>query len=77
MTNPEVQRAPRVGVLAVVGVGLIGGSFAAALRKAGAVDRVLGVGRTPGPLVQAVRLGLIDEVASLDQAAHDARVKRY
>ena len=72
MINPEVQQTSRVGVLAVVGVGLIGGSFAAALRKAGAVDRVLGVGRTPGPLAQARRLGLIDEVATLAQAAEQA-----
>lgn len=59
-------------MLAVVGVGLIGGSFAAALRKAGAVDRVLGVGRSPGPLAQAKRLGLIDEVVTLEQAAASA-----
>ena len=72
MTNPEVLQPPRVGVLAIVGVGLIGGSFAAALRKAGVVDRILGVGRTPGPLAQALRLGLIDEVASLAQVAEQA-----
>ena len=32
----------KIPVLAVVGVGLIGGSFAAALRRAGVVGRVLG-----------------------------------
>ena len=31
--------------LAVIGVGLIGGSFALALKKAGAVSHVVGVGR--------------------------------
>ena len=72
MINPEVLQTARVGVLAVVGVGLIGGSFAAALRKAGAVDRILGVGRSPGPLAQARRLGLIDEVATLAQAGQQA-----
>ncbi len=72
MINPEALQTPRVGVLAVVGVGLIGGSFAAALRKAGAVGRILGVGRTPGPLAQAKRLGLIDDVVTLSQAAEQA-----
>ena len=72
MTDPEVQRTPKVGVLAIVGVGLIGGSFAAALRQAGLVDKVLGVGRRPGPLALAKRLGLIDEVVTLAQAAAQA-----
>lgn len=61
-------------VLAVIGVGLIGGSFAAALRKAGAVGRVLGVGRNRKSLQQAVELGLIDAEASLEQAAREADI---
>ncbi|MFA5663253.1 prephenate dehydrogenase [Castellaniella sp.] len=60
---------PLVPVLAVVGTGLIGGSFAAALRRVGQVGRVLGVGRTPAALQRARELGLIDEVVELDQAA--------
>lgn len=72
MTKPEVFQQAHVGTLAIVGVGLIGGSFAAALRKAGVVDRILGVGRSPGPLAQALRLGLIDEVASLAEVAEQA-----
>jgi len=66
--------APLVPVLAVVGVGLIGGSFAAALRAAGAVGRVLGVGRRSSSLAQALRLGLIDEAVSLEEAAQRADV---
>lgn len=61
-----------IPVLAVVGVGLIGGSFAAALRAAGAVGRVLGVGRNAQSLAQAKRLGLIDEVADAAEAAAQA-----
>ena len=61
-------------VLAVVGVGLIGGSFAAALRRAGAVGRVLGVGRNRKSLRQAVELGLIDAEATLEEAAREADV---
>jgi prephenate dehydrogenase len=61
--------AGAIPVLAVVGVGLIGGSFAAALRRAGRVDQVLGVGRNGPSLVRARELGLIDEVATAADAA--------
>ena len=64
--------APRIAVLAVVGVGLIGGSFAAALRRAGQVGRVLGVGRDPKSLEHARELGLIDEAVSAAEAARRA-----
>ena len=60
---------PLIPVLAVVGVGLIGGSFAAALRQAGQVGRVLGVGRNAASLARAVELGLIDEAVSAEDAA--------
>ncbi|MGB3836515.1 prephenate dehydrogenase [Castellaniella sp.] len=63
---------PLVPVLAVVGTGLIGGSFAAALQRVGQVGRVLGVGRRAASLQRAQQLGLIDEVASLQQAAAQA-----
>ncbi|MBV2179744.1 MAG: prephenate dehydrogenase/arogenate dehydrogenase family protein [Castellaniella sp.] len=63
---------PLVPVLAVVGTGLIGGSFAAALRRVGQVGRVLGVGRQPASLRRARELGLIDEVVDLSQAAAQA-----
>lgn len=62
----------KIPVLAVVGVGLIGGSFAAALRKAGAVGRVLGAGRRVQTLAQAQELGIIDEAVSLWEAAERA-----
>ncbi len=46
--------------LAVVGVGLIGGSLALALRRAGAVARVTGIGRGANNLREAERLGIVD-----------------
>lgn len=49
--------------LVVVGVGLIGGSVAAALKRRGAVDHVTGVGRSMDNLRQALSLGVIDEIA--------------
>lgn len=48
----------------VAGVGLIGGSFARALRRAGAASRIVGVGRSAASLQTALSLGVIDEVAS-------------
>jgi prephenate dehydrogenase len=55
--------------LAVFGVGLIGGSFAAALKQAGAVIRVVGVGRSRANLERALELGVIDEIANDARAA--------
>jgi len=46
--------------LAVIGVGLIGGSFARALRAAGAVGRITGCGRSLENLERAADLGVID-----------------
>ncbi len=54
--------------LAVVGVGLIGGSFALALKEAGAVGEVIGVGRNPASLDLARARGLIDRAADWAEA---------
>lgn len=55
---------PLIKKLVVIGVGLIGGSFALALKKAGQVEHVVGVGRNAENLQTALTLGLIDEAAS-------------
>lgn len=47
--------------LAVIGVGLIGGSLARALRQAGEVGEIIGCGRGLPNLEQAVELGVIDQ----------------
>lgn len=70
----ENPGSPLIPVLAVVGTGLIGGSFAAALRRVGQVEQVLGVGRNPKSLEQAQKLGLIDEIVDLTTAAARADV---
>lgn len=49
--------------LVIVGTGLIGGSLAAALKQAKAVDEVIGLGRRRETLEQAMALGLIDAIA--------------
>ena len=48
--------------LAVIGVGLIGGSLALALKAAGAVGEVVGVGRGVENLQTALRLGVVDRI---------------
>jgi prephenate dehydrogenase len=55
--------APLIGRLVICGVGLIGGSFALGLRRAGAVGRIVGIGRRQAPLQRALELGVIDEIA--------------
>jgi len=57
-----------IDTLAIVGTGLIGGSFALALKQAGAVREVLGVGRNPARLTVARELGLIDRAVDWPQA---------
>lgn len=49
--------------LAVIGVGLIGGSFALALKQANAVTRIVGVGRNAANLQVALERGIIDAAA--------------
>ena len=48
------------GKVVVFGTGLIGGSFALALKEANAVEEVVGFGRTPATLRVAQQLGVID-----------------
>ena len=50
--------------IAIFGVGLIGGSFALALKQQSAVAEVVGVGRRRETLERANHLGLIDRIAS-------------
>jgi prephenate dehydrogenase len=48
----------------IFGVGLIGGSFALAMRKAGMVGEVIGFGRSAANLQQACELGIIDRIGN-------------
>ncbi|VVE82729.1 prephenate dehydrogenase [Pandoraea sputorum] len=54
----------RLNKLVICGVGLIGGSLARALKAAGAVNEVVGVGRTEASLARACELGVIDRAAT-------------
>ncbi len=56
-----------VETVTVAGVGLIGGSFALALRRGGFRGRIVGVS-SPATLARALELGIIDEAQSLEEA---------
>ncbi len=59
--------------LAIIGIGLIGGSLARALRRAGYVKEVVGFGRNLSNLKLAVDLGVVDHAeVSLSAAVEEA-----
>ncbi|CAI8216061.1 MAG: Prephenate dehydrogenase [Flavobacteriaceae bacterium] len=55
--------------VAIIGVGLIGGSWALALKKYFSDITILGVDNNQSHLEEALRLGLIDKAVDLDAAA--------
>ncbi len=55
-------------VLTIVGVGLISGSFALALKDKGYAKKIIGVSRTKASADKALELGIIDEAMSLEEA---------
>ena len=72
MNNAKLPCAP---VMAIFGVGLIGGSLAMDLKKTGSVSRVIGVGRSRANLDKALEKGVIDEVAqSVGDAVNSADI---
>src|SRR5258706_8944634 len=52
----------------IVGVGLISGSFALALKEKGLAKNIIGVSRTEASIKKALELGLIDEALPLEDA---------
>ncbi len=56
-----------IGKLVVVGVGLIGGSCALALKRAQVVTTIVGIGRGHANLDEALRLGAIDRGVAIDE----------
>ncbi|MDD2815910.1 MAG: prephenate dehydrogenase/arogenate dehydrogenase family protein [Thiotrichaceae bacterium] len=62
-----------ISKLTIIGVGLIGGSFARALRHAGLVGKVTGCGRDVANLETALALGIIDDYSvDVAEAVRDA-----
>ena len=62
------------GTVTIVGVGLIGASLGLALKHAGVVNAVLGVGRGQANLDQALKMGAIDGVVDLVEATQKSDV---
>jgi prephenate dehydrogenase len=54
--------------LAVIGLGLIGGSMALDLRKSKFATKIIGVDASEANATQALRLGLVDEIDTLEGA---------
>jgi len=54
--------------ISIIGLGLIGGSFAKDLRKAGLASELLGVESSAEHAARALQLGLVDRVVTLDEA---------
>ena len=59
---------------AIIGVGLIGGSFALKCKRNGWANKVLGVDTNPNHAEQALSLGLVDEIVDLTAAVQQADV---
>lgn len=54
----------------IIGVGLIGGSLALAMKEKGFAKNIIGVGRSKSSLDKAIELGLIDEALPLEEAVN-------
>ena len=54
--------------LAVIGIGLMGGSLALTLKRKGFVSNVIGVDSNTKHQAEALELGLVDEIMSLEDA---------
>jgi len=69
-----IHPSSNYGTVTIVGVGLIGASLGLALKKAGVVTKVLGVGRSKENIDQAQKMGAIDGVVDLVEAAKQSDV---
>lgn len=58
----------------IIGLGLIGGSIAVDLRRAGFATRLVGVDSNPDNATAAIRLGLVDETPLLEDALSSSDV---
>ncbi|MBI3713329.1 MAG: prephenate dehydrogenase/arogenate dehydrogenase family protein, partial [Burkholderiales bacterium] len=73
MENSEAQARPLFNQIVLIGVGLIGGSFALALKRAGAVKHIVGLDRDAASLQVARSLGIIDSFSyDIADAVHNA-----
>ena len=62
------EENPKPKVIAVVGLGLIGGSFAFAAKAKGLASHVIGIDNNTEHQKQALELAIVDEILPLDEA---------
>ena len=60
--------------LAVIGIGLMGGSLALTLKRNGFVSNVIGVDHNTQHQAEALELGLVDEIMSLEDAVRSSDI---
>lgn len=60
--------------VAIIGIGLIGGSMAIALKEKGIASHLIGVDANPGHRQKALELGLVDDVMEIEDAVSNADV---
>jgi prephenate dehydrogenase len=58
--------------MAVIGLGLLGGSVSLAAKRAGQAEKVVAAGRRQAPLQAALAEGVVDSVGSIGEAVGDA-----
>lgn len=56
----------------IIGVGLIGGSLALAMKEKGFAKKIIGVGKSKASIDKALELGLIDEALPLEEAVRQS-----
>lgn len=74
MMNVEEQIRMEPKTVAIVGLGLIGGSLALRLKREGLAAKVSGVDANPEHARMAVERGLVDEVLPLAEAVRDSAI---
>ena len=60
--------------IAIVGIGLIGGSIAIRLKETSYANKIIGVDKSEVNQKKAIQLGLIDEILDLDQAIKSSKI---
>ena len=65
---------PQLGRVAVLGLGLLGGSVALAAKARGVAGRVVGATRSPEALAAALQSGALDQAGSYTEAVRDAEL---
>lgn len=68
MTQSVTQNT-HLGTVAIIGIGLIGGSLAKALKRSAVVKRIIALDSSPAAGVKAVELGIADSVGRWEDLA--------